>query len=585
MFISTLRRWRPAALVVLLASALPTWAAAPFEKVLPEDTVAFVNIANVTAFHKAMSETETSKMLADPAMKPFVDGVTGEFTKLLDMAQQMTGISLPEVVSLPTGQVGIGVRVFASEPTSMPFVYFIAEVKGNEEKVKGLLDRLGQILEDTGMTKATDGDLTTFSTADQTPRAQPCFALKGGVLVIGNDAASTKEVVGALESGRKEKSLADNPRFQAFRQAAGGASQVEIYVDLAKTMDLAADVAGAEAGAAVAMLGLNAFQSAGFAINAGKDGLDTQAQFHLLIQGSSPLFNLINMPAKPIKPEGFVPESVSSYTSLNWDLDLFYTTLTNIINAVSPGSMAQVEAMLAGPDPDNPLVNIKNDLIGPLGNRLSIITDTIEEKDQPISRTLLAWELEDSAKLNSLIDRIMQLAGGALPLQDKMVKGNKVYYFPLGDLLAAQLPDQDLGSAVGVVGFSITKTHLMFATHVELLDKALESEGKGGLAGSADFQKVAAKLPPQVSMLSYSKGEAQWRAIYQLVKSGALAKQLRTQLEQRDEIAAFLGGIVDSLEGKNLPEFSAIKKYMTSSGAYAVMTEKGLSFYTFSLKQ
>ena len=169
-------------------------------------------------------------------------------------------------------------------------------------------------------------------------------------------------------------------------------------------------------------------------------------------------------------------------------------------------------------------------------------------------------------------------------LQNKMVKGTKVYFFPLGDLLAAQMPDQNLPVGVGVVGFAITKTHFLLTTHVELLDKVLESEGKPGLAESPAYQKVAAKFPAETSLISYVRSDEQIRSLYNMVKSGQLAKALRTQMEQRDEISAFLGGIVDSLEGKNLPDFDVVKKYFQPSGAYGVMNDKGVKITSFGVK-
>lgn len=581
---SVRRAGRPWATVALLLLACATArAAVPFDKALSEECVGYLSVTNLSALKEAVNNGSMMKMFRDPAMKPFVDGVTGEVNKLLDMAHQMTGVSLPEILSLPTGQVGIALRVDPQEPNSMPYIYFLADVKGNEEAVKSVLERLTQILEDAGMTKSTDGDLTVFSQEQKTPRQQPCFALKGTVLAIGNDPESLKAVVGALEGGLAEKSLASNPRFQEFRQQAGETGDFELYVDMVKVAEMAADVAGAEAGAAVTMLGLNSFQSAGVSATVGKGDYETKTELMLLVKGSTPLMNLIHMPGKPMKPEEWVPADAVSYLSFNWDLELFFSTLTNLVNAVSPGGLEQIDAMLAGPDPDNPLLNIKNDLIGPLGNRLSIMTDMLEEKDGPSNRMLVAWQLDDSDKLNALIDRVLQLAGGALPLQDKMVKGNKVYFFPLGDLLAAQMPDQEMPVDVGVVGFTITKTHFMLATHVELLDKVLEAEGKPGLAESPEYQKVAAKFPAQTSMISYTRADEQFKALFQMVKSGQLAKMLRQSIEERDEIAAFLGGIIDSLEGKNLPEFSAVKKYVAPSGMYAIMNEKGIKATLFSL--
>lgn len=563
-------------------------AAVPFEKAVPDDCVAFVNVANVNKLKETLGQTRALQLFKDPAMKPFVDGVTGEITKLLDMGQQLTGIAIGDIFTIPTGQTALAIKLAPGEPTSIPFIYFHCDVKGKEKEAKELFSKLASTAEEQGIAKQTKGDVTIFSFGENKPRQSVVYAFTGTILTIGNDADSVFASVKALEGGLP-KSLADSPRFQEFRKEAGGSGDVEIFIDVVRALEVAGEVAGAEIGSTISVLGLNTLQSAGVTFSVGKNDLETSGSLLLLVKGQSDLLNLINLPAKPIKPEPWVPENVITYTSFNWDLDKFYETLTKIVNAQMPGGLAQVEAMLAGPDPDNPIVNIKKDLIEPLGNRLTIVTDLHDSKEMkdgkpvpPVSRTLIAWELQDSERLKGLIDRVMQLAGGALPLQDKMVKGTKVYFFPLGDLLAAQMPDQEL--PLGVVGFAISKTHFFLATHVELLDKVLEFDGKAGLAENADFQKIAAKFPASPSLISFTRTDEATRPLYQLVKSGALAKAIRAQLEQRDEIAAFLGGIVDSLEGKNLPEFNTVKKYFGPSGAYAVMSEKGIVLTGFTVK-
>lgn len=562
-------------------SSISAALAGSFEKALPGDAALFVNIANVTTLKASVTETRLAKLLSDPAMKPFVDGFMGEITKLLDMAEQIGGISIPQILNLPTGQVSLALKTREGE--GLPTIYFLASCKGNEDAVKSLLDKIFTTAEEVGMNKKEEGDLTIFSQGEGSPGAQVAIAFKNGVLVIGNDSEALNAAIAGLEGGVKD-SLADNADFRAFREKAGGEGDGEVYGNLAKAIEMYSGSAGAEVEGMVAMLGLNAFKSAGLSVAVGKGDYEASMQVVVNTKGQTPIFNLLNMPAKPTKPEKWVPENIVSYTSFNWDVELFYSTLTGIVNAASPGMMAQVDAMLAGPDPDNPLLNIKDDLIGPLGNRLSILSDVADVDGKSTARTLIAWELDDSDKLNALIDRVMALAGGALPLQNKMVKGTKVYHFPLGDLLAAQMPDGELPIAVGEFAFAISKTHFFLTTHLEFLDKILESEGSGSLAESSDYQKVAAQFPANTSLIQYTKADEQIRALWATLKSGALADMLRKQMEQSDEMSAFLSGLVDSLDGKNLPDFDAIKQYMAPTGGYAIMNDTGVHFITFTLK-
>src|SRR5690606_33044853 len=109
---------------------------------------------------------------------------------------------------------------------------------------------------------------------------------------------------------------------------------------------------------------------------------DILSQSMLVTKGQTPVFNLFNMPAKPTKPQNWVPPTVASYSTFHWDLDLFYNTLSGIIDGFLPGAMQQAEIMVSSfPTPDNPFItSIKGDIIGPLGNRISTVTDIGESR-------------------------------------------------------------------------------------------------------------------------------------------------------------------------------------------------------------
>lgn len=567
----------------LLLSSVTSAFAAPFEDAVPSDTVLFVNFSNISKLKSKVGETNLAKLFHDEAMKPFVDNLGGEVQLLLDTAEQITSISLTEVLSLPTGQVAIAVRPDAEDTDALPYVYFLADCKGNEDKLKEIVGKITSAVEENGIAKEQVGDASVYSFGDASKRQQLAIVVKGATLAIGNDPESLNKTISSIEAGSSE-SLGKSARFQAFRSRAGAVGQFEVYADLVKTIEFASDLGQPEIATAVAMLGLNAFESLGISISFGENDFDSSMQILVNTSGTSPIFNLLKMPAKPMKPEPWVPADVVSYGSFNWDVDTFYETLVGMVNAVQPGAMEQVEQMLAGPDPANPLLNIKNDLIGPLGNRITFISDYITEEGKSNPRFLIAWELENSQKLTELFDRLMALAGGALPLETTSVNGNTVYTFPLGDLISAQVDESQMPFKLGVFGFTITKTHLLLTTHVELLNKCLNPEG-GGLAESEAYKLVASKIPAEVSLIGLSRRDLEAKVSWDYLKSGKLAELIRKGLESQDEVGAFLGGIVDALDGSNLPEFDKVSKYFVPSGSYAIQDEKGVKFLSFTPKK
>ncbi|MGL4464467.1 MAG: hypothetical protein ACRC1K_20135, partial [Planctomycetia bacterium] len=369
-------------------------------------------------------------------------------------------------------------------------------------------------------------------------------------------------------------------------EGAGGMGDVELFVDLSEIVGVMSAKGGQQFAAGAAILGLNSFQSAGLSVAFNRDEFEAMSQLLLITEGQSALFNLFNLPVKPMKgPEPFVPAAIVNYSTVNWNVDLFYSTLTGLVNAVNPNGMEQVDAMLAGPDPEKPLVNLRNDVVKPLGDRISFASDMIEAEGLPVSRVCMFWSLDDSTRFKELIERLLALGGEALPLQKKSVKGNTVYTFPAGDMLAAQMPMQGMALPIDVIGFTVTKTHFMLATHVEILDQMLNAEEGAGLAESPKFRKIAAKLPEKVSGFTFVDSEAQSRAGYDAFASGKVAEQLEKALEQNEEAGELLSGFVEVLKGEDLPEFDEIKKYFTPGGSYVVMNESGVRIVQFTLKK
>ncbi|QDU64871.1 hypothetical protein Pan216_57640 [Planctomycetes bacterium Pan216] len=556
--------------------------AVPFESALPDDCIVYANVPSVSKLKGSFTQTNVWKLWNDPAMARFKAAITAEVGKIFAKVEEQVGVDVPEVLALPSGQMAFALRLDPTDPQKPPFVYFLADVAGNETKVEGLVGRLKTALEGQGLTKQEMGDITIFSKGAPKEREQLCMALRGSVLAFANDPAALKETLQALSEGMRG-SLADNARFRQFRSRSGGIGDVEVFVDLAKIISFALQSGGPQAQVISGMLGLNAFQAAGVSGKIAYDDYEFTSQLMVLVQGQSLLLDLFRMPAKPLKPEPWVPASIVTYTSLNWDVDGFYNTLTQLVNGFQPGAMAQVDRALSQLDPQNP-ISLKNDIIGPLGNRITAISDLTERDNLPVQRFLIAWQLDDAGRFKAFFDRIMGQLGVVAGFQKKTVKGYDVYTFPLGDVLAAQMPP-DQAPPVGMLGLTVTKTHFMVATFVEVLDMVLNFDGEAGLAETPGYQRVASKFPAETSIITYSQTEVQQRAVWQMLKSGKFAQVLTQAAQADDDVNEYVGGLIQALNGSNLPEFDAVKKYLSSpTGSYGIMDDKGIYFMQFQLR-
>ncbi len=86
------------------------------------------------------------------------------------------------------------------------------------------------------------------------------------------------------------------------------------------------------------------------------------------------------------------------------------------------------EQGLVGPQGGQPL-SFKNDLFGPLGDRVTIISDFKKPIKDDSQRVLLAIALEDSKAFQNTLTRVFELAQAAP--QKREFQGTTIYDFPI----------------------------------------------------------------------------------------------------------------------------------------------------------
>ena len=301
--------------------------------------------------------------------------------------------------------------------------------------------------------------------------------------------------------------------------------------------------------------GLSRFQYAGLSFSVAKGPFDTMGHFLLVTQGRPLVFNFLQMPARKLEPEAWVPADVTGYYSLTWDDTFLGNFLVGLGGA----------AFLPG-----------------LNDRLTIITDLTDSQGILIPRVLLAWEREKLPNGDAAIKKIQSLLLANAPIDGVKTEeriqpdGLKIYVRDYGQELQKMIgPGEPV--PVGKVSMTATKTHLLLTTHEELLEKVLDYRG-AGLSQNRDFQAVAKHFPKECSLIAY-QAPRQHRLLFQALKSGKLAEVYRENSTSR-----LLDGLIEMLDGNLLPEYDSVEKFFTPSGGFAIMDDSGFRYTHFSLK-
>ena len=223
-------------------------------------------------------------------------------------------------------------------------------------------------------------------------------------------------------------------------------------------------------------LGINGLKSVGgtLALNAGNYNSLTKT-FFLAPTPVQGLLKVFSLPPVDLRPEAWVPASVASYQSLSWDLDNAYNAINDLVNKFQPGMLNVLEQQLAGPEGGQPL-SFQKDLFGPLGDRITMISDFKKPIKEDSQRVLVGVALEDAKAFQNTLGRVMELAGAAPKKRE--FQGTTIYDF---DVPVPNLPNNpdggNLQTLKGPISLAIAKDTLFVTTDTTLLEQILRPGG------------------------------------------------------------------------------------------------------------
>jgi hypothetical protein len=564
-------------LATALVATGPVRAQAPIEKALPPSTIALLKVESVAGLRQAFGQSQAGQLLADPGMKPLKDKLAELLEQPNQATQQAVGLTIPELLDLPQGP--LAVAVIARDDEKVPVALLVSADAGeNADKMNDVLTRATAEAEKAGAKVATEefGGATLHVIQAKDEDAPPLiWARQGSIFRIGTDAQSVKDLM--TNAGGREPSLASNENFGEVLERVGRDAQVTWFVDLAQVVALATRAAEEGQGnaqqiaAQMQILGLNSLKAMGgsLAFNVGE--FDSLGKIYVYAPGEAQgIFKLFPMPATNLKPQPWVPAGVASYQSISWDLDAAWDGLNQLVDQFAPGALDQAQKALAGPD--GPGIDLKRDVFGPLGDRITIVSDFKKPIKEDSQRILLAVALDDSKAFQETLNKVFKAAN--YEPKKRTFQGATIYDFEIPDELTEQ------AGIPGPISMTIAKDALYVSTEPSILEQVLRPGGPS-LADSPEFQKLAQIYPTAASTLSYQRPEEQVRLLYDMVKSG----QLQEAIKQATANAQDAPDVDKVLDPKLLPEFSVIEKYLAPGGGFGVLDQSGATFTQFTTKK
>ncbi|WP_422930680.1 hypothetical protein [Singulisphaera sp. PoT] len=570
---------------------------APPEKSLPDSTFGFLKVNNAAALREAFRSTQFGQLWNDPALKDWRDDLKTRLSDAGTSLKKRVGVTYQELLELPQGPVTIAL-VRKDDPKLPISVLISADAGKNANTMADVLGKATKQGEESGAKLSTsDFKGTTLHVIqppkrekkedakdDDTPEPPVVWTQQGTVFYIGSDVDAVKDLL-ANTSGR-DNSLAANESYDKTLKKLGPDGQVTWFIDLSKVLNLVLQARPSKGDAnqaqqtelIVQTTGLKGLKAAAgsFVLNSGS--FDSISKTVVLTSGPAQgLLKIFKLPPVSLRPEAWVPATVASYQSFSWDLDAAFTAINDLANTIQPGMLDVVEQQLVGPN-GGPALSFQKDLFGPLGDRITLISDFKKPIKEENQRMLVGVALEDTKAFTSTLSKLIELSGAAPKTRD--FQGTKIYDFDL-----PEIPNQpgapNVGQLKGPISVAIAKDTLFLSLEPTLLEQVLRGGGQS-LADSPSFQAVAKEIPKAVSTLNYVKPEEQAKLSYDMIKSGNFQNALQGAAAAG---APDLARLFEVLNKDKLPDFSVFAKYLSQGGGYSIQTEDGLSSFTFTLRK
>jgi hypothetical protein len=579
-------------------------AATPPENVLPESTIAVLKIDNAIALREAFSRSQWGQLWSDPAMKAWRDDFTERLNDEGKSLKKQIGVTYQELLDLPQGPSAIA--VIRRDDPELPFgVTITADAGKNASKMSEVLGRATKQSEQTGSKVATESFKGATITVIQPPpdkdkdkpeakkdgakadRPEPpvVWTQQGTTFFVGSDVDIIKDLVAHAEG--RDDSLARNESFIQSQKKLGTGAQVVWFIDLAKVLKLVASGMSSAKGnpnqaqqneAMIQMTGLGGLKAASgsFTLNTGHFDSVTKTVV-LAATPAQGILKMFSLPKVSMKPEPWVPATVASYQSWSWDLDNAYVALNDLINGFQPGTLQVIEQSMVGPNGGQSF-SFQKDLFGPLGDRVTLISDFKKPIREDNQRMVLALALEDAKAFQNTLNKLIAIGGGAP--RKREFQGTTIYDFDI-----PEVPNQPNPAGArqfkGPISVAVAKETVFVSSEPTLLEQILRGGGPS-LSDSSVYQSVAKEFPDKVSSVTFVRPEEQARVSYDMVKSGQFEKALEGAAVAGGPDFGDVGKLIDK---DKLPDFSIFAKYLSQGGGYGIQEEDGLTFTSFSLRK
>ena len=609
--------WCVGLLVAGAAGAMP-----PAENLFPETTRGFVSAPNAKKLTEQFNKTQLGKLLKDPVMKPFAEDLRRQFDERWSDVRERLGMTLDDLRGVPSGEIAVGLIQLDKDQVALAMV---CDVAGHKEQADELLKKVAENLTKQGakrLEKQVAGGPALVlqlppppgKDVDRPPQLA-VWAHRGDLLVAADQLAVAEGILDRA-AGKKGKSLADVPSFQAVmkrcqKDASQAAPQARWFIQPVGYLEILRALRG-ERAQRKGKSWVDVFKSQGFTAIQGVGGfVDFGVEKFELVHRtaiwappprelSMKIFTFPNK--QEFTPFPWIPSNVASYASFYIDILNAFDNLGPLFDdLVGQGDTGVWQEVLDGlkKDPNGPRIDLRNELVVHLGNRVSMVADYQVPITTTSERLLFAIETKDDKAVARALDKMLK--------NDKEMRQTKLGEYVVWESVPeekAAVPAVDLdlpglqsepsartsashpgreSSLLPNAAVTVAAGHLLIASHLDFLKKVLEKrEERFSLAKSVEYRMVQKALDgfnvAEKSVRTFGRTDEQARPTYELIRQGKMPES-ETMLGRvlNTLFGAGKKGVVrkQEIDPKAMPDFQFVQRFLGPAGMQMVSEPDG----------
>lgn len=593
-------------------------------QLLPSETVLLIWVPNGPELAKRFMNTAMGRISQDPQMMPLVQDVYGSLVDAVANWREQLGLSLPELLSIPQGEIVLALVAPEEGPLG---VVVILEAGAQMDRLRQLLAKGTEALEKQPNVQKSEQTVEDTKVViydglgRQRRRAMYCE--KDGCLVLSTNLEVLKEILVAWRGGA-EKTLAENEHFVGVLKHCRGSkdqpAQLVWYFDpIGLLRKLGQENVQVRLFvASLPALGLDGVLGMGGSLTYDVGQFDEVVHFHLLLD--TPRRGIVEMIAlEPgeVRPERWVPPDVATYTTFHWRFQTTFSILGKLYDSFRGEGAFSAELRRRVLQQTG--IDLEKEILPALDGRVTYFTRI--HREEPLRLESRGWCWAFRLKQTKPIEEALEKLANKYPKNIRKERYRLSSYYhvipperleakptseptgkqrpsasqpnrsrPLGKRrpggrlgLAPQPPARPPEPCLGVV-----ENYLILTDRPTMYEKILAQadDPRETLADALDFKLIAAKIARTAAgnapvLISFNRPEEAMRWIYDLVQSEE-TKQRLGEAAQQDP---FWKRIQEALEKNPLPPFEVLQQYLAPGGAMILDTQTGLHYTGFTLQR